>query len=513
VQLIRRFINSCSKFVFKQRVNRINFYSSHALETQKMVFQELIQDARKTVWGRMHNFEKIKKYEDFRSAVPLQDYDSLKPFILRMMEGESNVLWHGKIRWFAKSSGTTSDRSKFIPVSKENLQQCHLKGGRDAVALFYKDSPNSKIMQHYSMIMGGSLEAFSKNPKTMVGDVSAIMVNHLPAIGQPFFVPDIPTALLADWDEKMDKFVEVAINNPNVVMIAGVPTWTIVLFRKILEATGKQHMLQVWPNFEVYFHGGVSFLPYKEQFQQFFPDGDIQYREVYNASEGYFAIQDVKNSDDMLLLLSNGVFYEFIPFSGGNERPDKTLTLSDVVIGVNYTLVISTNAGLWRYVIGDTIMFTSIHPYRIKVTGRTKQFINAFGEEVIVENSDRAIEMTCKQSGAIIREYTVAPLYFGTESKGRHQWFVEFEKLPDDIFQFTDLLDHHLRLINSDYDAKRFNELALKPLMIEVLPRGTFESWMKYRGKLGGQNKVPRLANHRAYVEDLAQFISRNMPQ
>lgn len=511
MNFIRRLINSSSRILFKKRVSGIEFSTSHPHVSQNIVLHSLILGGRNTEWGKLYQFDKIKSYSDFCKLVPLQDYDSLKPFIFKMMRGDRNILWSEKINWFAKSSGTTSDQSKFIPVSKTNLLECHLKGGRDALALYYQNHPESKIMQNYSMIMGGSLLPFSENPSSIVGDVSAIMLHHLPTIGRPFFVPDIATALLADWDIKIEKFVKVALENPKIAMIAGVPTWTVVLFRKILEASGKRNMLEVWPDFEVYFHGGVSFSPYKEQFQKFFPSPKVSYRQVYNASEGYFAVQDQSERDDMLLLLSNGIFYEFLPYSNEDNNNSSPIPLEKVQTGVQYTMVISTNSGLWRYIIGDTVVFTSTIPYRIKITGRTKQFINAFGEEVIIDNADKALELSCEQTNAIVREYTVAPQYFGEQTKACHQWFIEFEKPPLDLGVFSQLLDSHLRSINSDYDAKRFKDMALEPLIVETLPPGTFESWMKYRGKFGGQNKVPRLANNRIYVEDLLKFKSTLM--
>ena len=511
MNFIRRLVNSSSKLLFKKRVAGIQYSIKNPQISQNKVFNKLIQGGLNTEWGQLFRFEKIKSYKDFKNQIPLQDYDSLKPYILKMMNGASNVLWNEKIDWFAKSSGTTSDQSKFIPVSKSNLHGCHLKGGRDALAIYYGQMPDSKIMQNYSMIMGGSLQPISNNQNSYIGDVSAIMLHHLPKIGRPFFVPDIPTALIPDWEVKLEKFVNVALSNPKIAMIAGVPTWTVVLFRKILQESGKKNMLEVWPHFEVYFHGGVSFLPYKNQFQNFFPGSGVCYRQVYNASEGYFAVQDQEDSDDMLLLLSNGIFYEFIPYNKEINYHAAVIPLSEVEPGVNYIMVITTNAGLWRYIIGDTVMFTSISPFRIKITGRTKQFINAFGEEVILDNIEKALELTCAKTQAIVREYTVAPQYFGEHTKGCHQWFIEFDNPPKDLLNFADLLDSHLRTINSDYDAKRFKDMALEPLNIQSLRSGTFEKWMKYRGKSGGQNKVPRLSNSRQFVEDLEKFKDQYM--
>jgi hypothetical protein len=508
---MRKWINSAFRWYYKQRYKGIQRFMRYPHQTQYRLLQQFIDFTKHTEWGKKHHFRSIKNAEDFASQVPIQDYDSLKPYIDRMMYGEKDILWSGAVRWFAKSSGTTSARSKFIPVTSQNLKKCHIRGTWDTMAMFYHNRPDARQFELKSMVMGGSLSQFEPYPSTLYGDVSAIMTYNMPVVGRPFFAPDIKTALLDDWEVKLEKLAQAGANDPNIVMIGGVPTWTIVLFRRILEITGKSNMLEVWPHFQAYIHGGVSFTPYKQQFETFLPSQDITYQEIYNASEGYFAAQDDFGRDDMLLLLNNGIYYEFLPMEEWHKEHPRAIPLEAVEIGKNYALVITTNSGLWRYTPGDTIMFTSILPYRIKVTGRTKQFVNAFGEEVIVENTDRALERTCQATQAIVMEYTVAPIYFKGSGKGGHEWIIEFEQQPDDINEFRRLLDLNLQQINSDYEAKRSKNIALEQLRLKVAPPGTFLEWMRARGKLGGQNKVPRLANHRQYVEELLDFLGNKV--
>ena len=351
----------------------------------------LIKSAQFTEWGRKFDYKSIRSEEDFANRVPIQDYESLKPFIERMMFGEKDVLWHGETRWFSKSSGTTSAKSKYIPVSNQNLQQCHIKGTWDTMSIIYNQLPNAKQFQLKTLLMGGALETVEGNPRAQFGDVSAIMIQHMPQIARPFFTPDFTTALHPNFEEKLDIMTKMLSEEKDMVMIGGVPTWLIVLFRKILEHTGKQNMLEIWPNLQVYTHGGVSFEPYREQFKNFFPSDEINYFEIYNASEGFFAMQHDIYDKDMLLLMDSGVYYEFLPQSEWYKEDKKALPLKDVVVGENYAMVISTSSGLWRYITGDTIIFTSTYPYKIKITGRINQFVNAFGEEVIVENTIEAL--------------------------------------------------------------------------------------------------------------------------
>lgn len=501
-------INSAFRMYLRQRYRQIERFMQQPHETQRLLWQQLMQYARTTEWGKRYEYGSLRSPEDFARRVPVQDYESMKSFIQRMMHGERDVLWPGRVKWFSKSSGTTSDKSKFIPVPGVNLRQCHLMGSRDAMALFYHRRPDAGIFAHSAMVMGGSWERFAPYPATMFGDVSAIMIEHLPWIARTNFFPDIATALLPDWEVKLERLAKAGLSNPDVVMIGGVPTWTVMLFRRMLEISGKRNMLELWPRFQLYVHGGVSFSPYKSQFQDFFPSGKVEYLEVYNASEGYFSAQDTANAEDgMLLLLQNGIYYEFLPMEEWEQEFPCAIPLWEVETGKNYALVISTNGGLWRYLPGDTVMFTNLNPYRIRVTGRTKQFVNAFGEEVMVDNTDRALAETCMATGAVVSEYTVAPVYLQGGQKGGHEWLIEFERPPSDLEVFNTLLDSNLQKINSDYEAKRFGDIALERLMLHPVPQGTFYRWMRARGKFGGQHKVPRLANHRAYVEEIKELL------
>ena len=470
---------------------------------QKRMLDELVRSATWTEWGRRHRFTEIREPADFAEAIPLQDYDSLKPYIRRAMHGEKDVLWHGQTRWFSKSSGTTNDRSKFLPVTSQNLKTCHIRGTWDTMTLFYHNRPDARQFECKSLVMGGSLQKFEPYPKSLIGDVSAIMIRRMPYIGRPFYTPDFKTALMADFEEKLDRMARIVSAERNIVMIGGVPTWTVVLLRKVLAMTGKSHMLEIWPHFQGYIHGGVSFAPYRNQFERFFPSSKISYQEIYNASEGYFAVQNDFQSDDLLLLLDNGVYYEFLPMEEWEKPEPQAVPIWEVKPGKNYALVISTNAGLWRYLPGDTVKFTSVAPYKIKITGRTKQYLNAFGEEIMVENAEMALAMTCGNTGAQVAEYTVAPIYLDGQERGGHQWIIEFDKAPNDLLAFATLLDRNLQRINSDYEAKRYKDIALKNLVIQPVPAGTFHHWLKSKGKLGGQHKVPRLANHRRYVEEI----------
>ncbi|MEY2950866.1 MAG: hypothetical protein RLZZ248_2067 [Bacteroidota bacterium] len=506
---MRNLVNLFFKAYFRQRYNRIIYAANHPIDVQSEVFYSLINSAKDTEWGRLHKYREIKTYEDFTRNVPLQDYDSLKPYIQRMMHGERAVLWPGRTKWFAKSSGTTTDQSKFIPVSMRSLRDCHMKGSRDSMALFYNYFEQASLMQNHSMIVGGSLYPYGPYQKSKIGDVSAIMMYHLPSIGRPFFTPDVETALLADWDEKIEKFAQAAVKQEDVVMIAGVPTWTVLLLERILKISGKENMLEVWPEFQVYFHGGVSFLPYKKQFEKYFPSPKVKYHEVYNATEGYFATKVSADDHDLLLLTQNGIYYEFIPLDQYSKGIKDTLPLEAVEMGKNYVMVISTIAGLWRFMVGDTVRFTNTKPYKITISGRTKQFINVFGEEVMVENTDRAVELTCKRLGVMVKEYTVGPLFMENGKNGAHQWLIEFASEEPDIEEFAFLLDQNLRIQNSDYDAKRFQSMALRQLELVLIPSGGFESWMKKRGKYGGQHKVPRLANDRQYVDEILNYVSK----
>ncbi len=510
---MRKLTNSLFRQYLRFRMRHIRRYMADPHGVQKYWFERLLLTARDTEWGERFSFRNIKSHRQFANRIPIQDYDSLKPYIERMMSGERDLLWNGRVRFFSKSSGTTNDKSKFIPVSSQNLKFCHIGGSWDTTALFYDQRPDAQLFQRKSMLMGGSLQQSGLFLKTFVGDVSAVMINRMPLIGRPFFTPDVKTALLPNFEEKIERMAQMC-SQEDVVMIGGVPTWTVVLFRRMLEITGKKHMLEVWPNFQVYIHGGVSFIPYREQFKTFFPTENangkaVSYQEIYNASEGYFGIQNDFTSDDMLLLLDNGIFYEFLPMEEWHKEHPKAIPLEAVEVGKNYAIVISTNGGLWRYTPGDTVVFTSTSPYKIKITGRTRQFVNAFGEEVMVENTDKALALTCHTTGASVLEYTVAPIYLKGTSKGGHEWLIEFEKAPADLEHFTHLLDQNLQRINSDYEAKRYRNMALNELTLRPMPSGTFHNWLKNKGKYGGQHKVPRLSNERKYVEEILAFLNK----
>lgn len=509
---MRKSINKVFSWYYRHRIKQLEHFMQHPHEVQNEVFQELIETTRHTEWGKKFGYKSIKNARQFAERVPIQDYESLKPYIERMMYGEKNILWNGQIKWFSKSSGTTSDKSKFIPVSNESIKNCHIKGTWDTMTFFYDQHPNARQFECKSLIMGGSLSPFEPYPETTFGDVSAIMTHLMPFVARPFVTPDFETALMSNFEEKIERMAQIVSKEKELVLLGGVPTWVIVLFRRVLEITGKSNVLEVWPNLQGYIHGGVSFTPYRKQFEQFLPSDEISYQEVYNASEGYFAVQNDFGVKDMLLLLENGVYYEFLPMEEWHKDYPKAIPLSEVEIGVNYAIVISTNAGLWRYMPGDTLTFTSTYPYKIKITGRTKHFINAFGEEVMVENTDKALAMACQETDAIVTEYTVAPVYIkGAEGKGGHQWLVEFEKKPDDLEQFITLLDKNLQSINSDYEAKRHKDLALTRLRLQPIPTGTFIAWLKSKGKYSNQVKVPRLANNRNHVEEILDMLSNKV--
>lgn len=507
---LKKLVNYAFSRYLNYRYSGIEKFMAFPHETQDRIFNYLIRKASRTAWGKKYGYEKIKSYSDFRTQVPVSVYDDLNPFIKRMMNGEKDVLWPGSIKMFAKSSGTTEDKSKYIPVSRENLKGCHIKGGWDASSILYRYNPASQVFASKGLILGGSLQPWPDNPDIMVGDVSALMISNIPAVGRPFVTPDIKTALLPDWNEKIPLLAQMA-SRENVAGFGGVPSWLLILFRRILDITGKRDLTEVWPGLEVFFHGGVNFTPYRKQFEALIPKDDFLYFNVYNSTEGYFAIQDKVGSkdDDMLLLLNSNVFYEFMPFQQlGNEYPD-TFSLLDVETGVNYAIIVNSNAGLWRYMIGDTVEFTSLNPYRIRITGRTKHFINVFGEEVMVSNTDKAIDKALQKHDAIIEEYTVGPVFPEKDKKGGHQWIIEFVKEPADLKEFQKDLDLALQAANSDYEAKRYNSYVMDELKIIPAPKGTFYNWMKSRGKLGGQNKVPRLSNDRKYIDMLLEFVKK----
>lgn len=505
-------INSFMTWIFKNRLGQIENFKKNPISVQETTFRMLIEAGRKTEFGRKYGFETIKSYSDFASRVPVTDYEGFKPYIERSMQGRQNVIWNTDIEWFSKSSGTTSSRSKYIPVTEESLEECHYKGGKDMLSLYVNNFPESRLFTGKSLTIGGTLEKNPLNPQgtARAGDISAVIMENLPIWAQFARTPSLETALMGEWEAKIEKMARETMNE-NVTSIAGVPTWTVVLLQRILELKKAKHILEVWPNLEVFFHGAVAFGPYRSLFKQLIPSEKMRYMETYNASEGFFGIQDQPNSEDLLLLLDYGIFYEFIPMEEWDKENPQVISLREVEVGKNYAIVITTNGGLWRYKIGDTVKFSSTLPYRFRISGRTKHFINAFGEEVIVENAESALRYACDETGATISNFTAAPIYFEESgSKGAHEWVVEFRNAPSDLENFASLLDQKLREINSDYDAKRHKNLALQRLILHQAPEGLFEAWLGKKGKLGGQHKVPRLSNSREYIDEILGMMAAN---
>jgi hypothetical protein len=488
----------------RMRMWRIEAWKAHPVEAQRDVLQNLVTAAQYTEFGRRYNFSQLFTLRSYKQTVPIHEYEDLKPYIQRIMDGEQNILWNTPIYWFAKSSGTTSDRSKFIPMSDESLQDCHYKAAKDVLTMYYQFNPDSELLTGKGLVVGGSHSINPMNREAQYGDLSAVLLQNSPFWGHWLRTPDLSIALMSEWDSKIEKLAQTTIRE-NVTSVSGVPTWTLVLFKRILEITGKKTIADVWPSFELFMHGGVSFTPYKEQFEKLIGK-KIHYLEMYNASEGFFAAQDIPGQEGMLLFLDHGIFYEFMPVSEYGKKNPQTIGLQKVELGKNYAPVISTNGGLWRYCLGDTIQFTSLSPYKIKVSGRLKHYINAFGEEVIVENTDKAVAMACEKTGAVVTDYTVAPVYFSETSGGAHEWLVEFEKEPADRELFIRELDASLKNVNSDYEAKRYKDIALRLPVLHVMKQGTFNAWLRRKGKLGGQHKVPRLSNDRKILEEILQM-------
>lgn len=499
-------VNSLFTWYMKKRIHQIELFIKYPFEVQEEWLQSLISSAENTEWGKQYDYKSILTASQFKERVPIQRYDTLKPYIERMLKGEQNILWPSEIKWFAKSSGTTSDRSKFIPVSQEALEECHFKGGKDMISIYCNNRPETQIFTGKGLVLGGSHQINHLCDDIHFGDLSAVLIKNLPMWAEYYRTPNLSIALMDNYEEKMDRMAEATIKE-NVTNIAGVPTWTIVLAKKVLELTGKKNLLEVWPNLELYFHGAVNFGPYREQFKELIPTSEMYYLETYNASEGFFGIQDQPNSEELLLMLDYGIYYEFLPLENLNDENPKTLSLDQVEVYKNYAIIITTNAGLWRYMIGDTIQFTSLYPYRIKITGRTKHFINAFGEEVIIDNAEQALAKASADTNAKIKDYTACPIYFKGEEAGGHEWIIEFETQPNNFEAFIDIMDQTLREINSDYDAKRFKDMALRRPKVHNAPANTFYNWLKNKGKLGGQHKVPRLANDRQYVDDILKML------
>lgn len=484
---------------------RIEAWMQHPISAQREVLQDLVTAGQYTEIGRKYDFSKLFNTKTFKQAVPIHEYEDLKPYVERIMAGEQHILWNTPINWFAKSSGTTSDKSKFIPVSNESLVDGHYKAAKDVLSLYYNHHPESDLLTGKGLVIGGSHTVSSLHDEAFFGDLSAVLMQNTPFWGNWIRTPELKIALMDEWESKIEMLANTTMHE-NVTSVSGVPTWTLVLFQRILELTGKQNMKEVWPSLELYMHGGVSFLPYKEQFKKLI-GGEVNFLEMYNASEGFFAAQDIPGADGMLLFLDHGIFYEFMPIEEYGKEDPQTIGLKDVELDKLYAPVITTNGGLWRYLIGDTISFTSLKPFRIKVCGRVKLFINAFGEELIIENAERAVATACKGTDAVVKDYTAGPVYFSEQSNGAHEWLIEFEKEPNCIHQFTTLLDEELKRQNSDYEAKRYKDIALSKPLVKVLPDGHFNKWLKNKNKLGGQHKVPRLSNDRKILEEILSLL------
>ena len=494
-------INSIASWVLKQRIHQIELFLKYPNEVQEELLMNLIRRAENTVIGAQYDFSSITSYTTFSERVPVSTYEDLQPLIERTRQGEQNVFWDAPIKWFAKSSGTTNAKSKFIPVSNDALEDCHYKGSKDLLCLYLNNNEDSDMFLGKSLRLGGSSQIY-EDKETLFGDLSAILIENMPIWAEFSSTPSNKISLMSEWEQKLTAIIN-ETKNENVTSFAGVPSWMLVLMNRMLEETGKGNLLEVWPNLEVYFHGGVSFEPYREQYQKLLPKSDFKYYEIYNASEGFFAIQDLNDSSDLLLMLDYGIFYEFIPMDTFGTPNQKIIRLAEVELFKNYAVVITTNSGLWRYLIGDTVRFTSLNPYRIRVSGRTKHHINVFGEELMVENTDQAIAKACQLTQTEVVDYTVAPIFMEGKEKGAHEWMIEFKKNPTDIDQFRTILDDTLQSLNSDYEAKRYNNMTLNPLVINLARPNLFYDWLKERDKLGGQHKIPRLSNQREYLEQL----------
>lgn len=501
-----RILNPAIRSYIKLRRSYIEHYTNNPINSQITTFNDLVSSAQFTEFGKKYNFTDINNFKDFKKNVPIHTYEDIFPYIKRMMDGEHNILWPNPIQWFAKSSGTTSDKSKFIPVSDESIEENHFRGARDILAINYNNFPESEFMSGKALIMGGSHKVNQHNDEVFYGDLSAVLMQNMASWQHTVRTPSLDIALMEEWEAKLELMARETAKE-DVRYIAGVPTWTSVLLNKIKEQTGENDIHNIWPNLELYIHGGVNFEPYKEQFANFFPSRSINYIETYNASECFIAVQDIVGQEGMLLCTKHSVFFEFMPLEElGKEQP-QTLQLDEVELDKSYALIISTNSGLWRYALGDTIAFTSLNPFRIKVTGRTKHFINAFGEELMIENSDHAISVACSKTKALLHDYTAAPIYFTDTENGAHQWLIEVDIAEDQKENFKVILDQELQNVNSDYEAKRYKDLALRKPDITFVENGTFNKWLKLKGKLGGQHKIPRLSNDRKIMEELLAFV------
>ncbi len=496
--------NSIASWLLKKRYHQIELFLKYPEEVQEEVLFQLLEIAEETELGRKYDFQSINSYKTFSERLPIVSYEEIESTIERTRKGEQNIFWPTSIKWFAKSSGTTNAKSKFIPVSSEALEDCHYKSGKDLLCLYLNNNENSQLFTGKSLRLGGSKELYEDNG-SFFGDLSAILIDNMPLWAEFSSTPSNKVSLMNEWESKLKAIIRESTQE-NVTSLAGVPSWMLVLLNNVLEETGKQNLFQIWENLEVYFHGGVSFTPYKEQYEKLLPRKRFKYYEIYNASEGFFAIQDRNNADDLLLMLDYGIFYEFIPMDIYGSPNQQAIPLWEVEIGANYAIIITTNSGLWRYKIGDTVRFTSKSPYRIRVTGRTKHHINVFGEELIIENAEEALKNICKKTGAEIKDYTAGPIFMSGKDKGAHEWIIEFRKPPEEIAYFTEFLDNALKSLNSDYEAKRYNNITLKMPKVHVARENLFYDWLKSKDKLGGQHKIPRLSNRRDYIEELLEM-------
>ena len=489
---------------FRHRLKEIDLFAKNAEQIQRTQLRELVSAARDTEWGKSFGYKNISSYESYARSVPLQNYDDMKPYIMRMINGERNILVPSGVSWYAQSSGTTNDRSKYIPVTKEILRRCHYQGGYDSVALYLRENPDSNFFRSKGLILGGSHSPSALNASARCGDLSAVLIQNLGSIVNYFRVPSKEIILMDDWESKIRAIVEHTCDK-DVNSLSGVPSWMLVLIKEVLRETGRESLAEVWPNLEVFFHGGISFEPYRHQYKALIPSEKMHYVETYNASEGFFGIQSEQADGSLLLMLDYGTFYEFIPTSELGSDSPSVLPLEAVEVGRNYAIIISTLGGLWRYAIGDTVRFTSVEPYKFVISGRTKHYINAFGEELMVDNADKALSATCKDTGAIVKEYTAAPFFRLDKAGGCHQWIIEFDREPQSVSveAFAEILDNNLRELNSDYDAKRYKDISLTRLEIIKSKPGVFYKWLEEKGKLGGQHKIPRLSNDRQYLEQL----------
>ena len=497
--------NSIASWFLKKRIHQMELFIKYPIEVQKELLDTLIKNARETEIGKLYDFNSIKNYRSFKNRVPIVDYDKIENLINRSRKGEQNIFWPSQIKWFAKSSGTTNSKSKFIPVSNESLEDCHYKAGKDMLSIYFNNNEDSQLLSGKSLRLGGSRELYNDN-NTYFGDLSAIIIDNLPFWAELSSTPSHKVSLMSEWESKMKAIIKESIPE-NVTSLAGVPSWMLVLLNNLIKKTNKNNILEIWPNLEVYFHGGINFNPYKSEYQKLFPDKNFKYYEIYNASEGFFGIQDQNNSDELLLMLDYGIFYEFIPLNSKNEYDEENIvSLEEIELYINYAIVISTNAGLWRYKIGDTIEFTCKNPYRIKVTGRIKHHINAFGEELIIDNAENALSKVLNKTNSEIVDYTAAPIFMKNKNEGAHEWMIEFKKNPKNIEEFTFLLDKELKKQNSDYEAKRYKNLTLNFPKINIAKKGLFYNWLKKNNKLGGQHKIPRLSNERTFIEELKKM-------